>query len=103
MSPANETCGLPRTPYRGSASAGWEQIARNFARLAPQDPHKRFIGASEVDSDMLDIIHEEFVNIAYHDGIRIHSFQENRGIFGTKGVYERVHCHSMLEVSKVIC
>ena len=78
------------TPHRGSAYAGWGEIASNLARLGLQDSHKKIIETLEVNSEVLDNIHEEFKSIVYDHSTRIHSFQEARGISGMKGVHEKV-------------
>ncbi|KAI9706228.1 MAG: hypothetical protein M1812_008242, partial [Candelaria pacifica] len=78
------------TPHRGSAWASWGEIASNLARLMLHDPHKKIVEALEVDSEVLDNIHEQFVKIVYDDRIQIHSFQEARGISGMKGLHEKV-------------
>jgi hypothetical protein len=43
-----------------------------------------------VNNEVLDNIHEEFVTIAFSGAMKIHSFQEARGITGIKGVSEKV-------------
>lgn len=78
------------TPHRGSAYAGWGQIASNLARLALQDSNKKILKALEVNSEVLDNIHEEFKTIVFSGGITVHSFQEARGISGMKGLNEKV-------------
>lgn len=78
------------TPHRGSAYAGWAQIASNLARLALQDSNKRLVEALEVSSEVLDNIHEEFKTIAFKGTIKVHSFQEARGITGMRGLEEKV-------------
>ena len=78
------------TPHRGSAYAGWGQIASNLARLALRDSNKKILETLEVNNEVLDNIHEEFKTIVFKDGIKIHSFQEARGISGMKGLDEKV-------------
>jgi hypothetical protein len=78
------------TPHRGSAYAGWGQIASNLARLALQDSNKKILETLEVNNEVLDNIHEEFKTIAFKGTMRIHSFQEARGITGMKGLNEKV-------------
>ena len=78
------------TPHRGSTLASWGEIASNFARLALQDPHKKIVETLEVNNEVLDNIHAKFVNIVHRDDIKIHSFQEARGITGMKGLHEKV-------------
>ncbi|KAL9123952.1 MAG: hypothetical protein Q9217_006671 [Psora testacea] len=78
------------TPHRGSTWAGWGEIASNLVRQALQDPHKKIVEALNVDSEVLDNIHEQFRDIVFQHGIQIHSFQEARGISGVKGLHEKV-------------
>ncbi|KAK3896650.1 hypothetical protein C8A05DRAFT_48388 [Staphylotrichum tortipilum] len=78
------------TPHRGSAYAGWGEIALNLARLVLQDSNKKIIETLEVNSEVLDNIHEEFKTIADQSRIRIHSFQEAQGISGMKGLDSKV-------------
>jgi hypothetical protein len=80
------------TPHRGSVYAGWGQIASNLARIALQDSNKKILEALEVNNEVLDNIHEEFKTIAYKGTIKVHSFQEARGITGMKGLSEKVCC-----------
>jgi hypothetical protein len=78
------------TPHRGSAYAGWGQIASNLARLTLQDSNKKILETLEVNSEILDNIHEEFKTIAFNGVIKIYSFQEARGISGMKGLDGKV-------------
>ncbi len=78
------------TPHRGSACAGWGQIASNLARLALQDSNKKILETLEVNNEVLDNIHEEFKTIAFKGTLKIHSFQEARGITGMSGLTEKV-------------
>jgi hypothetical protein len=78
------------TPHRGSMYAGWAEIASNLVRLALQDSNKKLIETLEVNSEVLDNIHEEFKTIVHELGIKIHSFQEARGISGMRGLHNKV-------------
>ena len=78
------------TPHRGSGVASWGQIASNLARLALQDSHKKIMDTLEVDSEVLDNIHEQFVLAISEQNIRIHTFQEGQGISGMKGLHGKV-------------
>ena len=78
------------TPHRGSAYAGWGEIASNLAQLALQHSNKNIIKTLKVNSEVLDNIHEEFKTIADQSRIRIHSFQEALGISGMKGLDNKV-------------
>ena len=78
------------TPHRGSAAADWGQIASNMARLALQDSNKKILETMEVNHEVLDNIQEAFKTVVYEDGLRVHSFQEARGISGMKGLHNKV-------------
>lgn len=78
------------TPHRGSTYASWGQIVSNLARLAFQDSNKTILETLEVNSEVLDNIHENFKNIVFKGGIKIHSFQEAQGIAGMKGLDKKV-------------
>lgn len=78
------------TPHRGSTAAEWGKIASNLARLALQDTNKNIIRTLEVNSEVLDNIHENFKPIVQKKGIKIHSFQEAKGISGMKGADGKV-------------
>jgi hypothetical protein len=57
-----------------------------------QDSNKKIVGTLEVNNELLDNIHDEFKMIVHRHGIKIHSFQEARGISGVKGLYSKVDC-----------
>lgn len=78
------------TPHRGSAYAGWSQIASDLARIALQDSNKKILETLEVNNEILDNIHEEFKTIAFTGAMKIHSFQEAQGITGMKGASAKV-------------
>lgn len=78
------------TPHRGSSSAGWGVIASNLTRLALQDSNKQLLETLEVNSEILDNIHDEFMTIADSSRIKTHSFQEARGLSGMKGLHSKV-------------
>lgn len=85
------------TPHRGSAFAGWGQIASNLARLALQDSNQKLLRTLEVNSEVLDNIHEGFKKIVFKRTIKIHSFREERGITGMHGLENKVcSCRHML-------
>ena len=78
------------TPHRGSTYAGWGAIALNLAKVALQDSNKKIVETLDVNSEVLDNIHEEFKTIVHMSSISIHSFQEARGISGVKGLHNKV-------------
>ncbi|OTA70590.1 hypothetical protein K449DRAFT_15352 [Hypoxylon sp. EC38] len=78
------------TPHRGSSYAEWGQIAANLTFLVLQDANKNILRGLEVNSEVLDNIHERFTNIVAGCKIKIYSFQEARGISGMKGLHNKV-------------
>lgn len=86
------------TPHRGSAYAGWGQIASNLARLALQDTNKKILETLEVNNEVLDNIYKDFKTIVFKGGIKIHSFQEAQGIFGMKGLDKKAYFSIMLYI-----
>ncbi|KAI1661935.1 hypothetical protein F4813DRAFT_346255 [Daldinia decipiens] len=78
------------TPHRGSSMAGWGSIASNLAAFALQDFNKPIVRNLQVNSEVLDNIHAQFINRVGEKGIMIHSFQEARGITGVKGLEGKV-------------
>jgi hypothetical protein len=91
------------TPHRGSGYAGWGQIASNLARVALQDSNKRLLETLDVNSEVLDNIHEEFKTIAFKGTLKIHSFQEGRSLAGMSGLDAKVClCCYMLDVAEIL-
>ena len=81
------------TPHRGSEIASWGEVASNLARLTLQDTHKKIVETLEVNSEVLENIHDQFVEVL-PEHTQIHSFQEGRGISGVKGLHGKVDCFS---------
>ena len=79
------------TPHRGSGAADIGQIAANLARLALQDSNKDILRNLQIDSEVLENIHEEFVKIVLQRDIPVHSFQESKGMTGIKGLSGKVN------------
>jgi len=61
-----------------------------MAQLALQDSNKTIIETLEVNSEVLDIIHEQFITIVLEDKLQVYSFQEAQGISGMKGLNNKV-------------
>ena len=78
------------TPHRGSVYAGWGEIASNLASLGLHDSNRRLIQTLEVNGEVLDNIHEEFKTILTKHPIKVHSFQEAKGMSGMKGLDSKV-------------
>jgi hypothetical protein len=58
--------------------------------MALQSPNKKVVVGLEVNGEVLDNINDEFKTTAHSRGLKIHSFQEARGISGFKGVDGKV-------------
>lgn len=71
-----------------------------MARLALQDSNKKVLETLEVNSEILDNIQEAFKTIVHEDGLKVHSFQEARGISGMKGLHYKVR---FPHISQLIC
>lgn len=78
------------TPHRGSKYASWGQILANLANVARQDSNNRLLGALETNNSVLDSIQTEFEKAVRNSSIKIHSFQEGRGISGIRGFHSKV-------------
>jgi hypothetical protein len=55
-----------------------------------QDSNKRVLEGLQVNGEILDNIHEEFIEVASEHSIRIHSFQESRPVLGITGLHGKV-------------
>ena len=75
-------------------------IASNLAALGLQDSNKRLVQTLEVNSEVLDNIHEEFKNML-GTSIKIHSFQEAKGISGMRAYIIRYE--SALDCCAYLC
>jgi hypothetical protein len=91
---ANETNRLPLyAASREFVRRMWRdcgEIAANFANLALQDLNKKIIETLQVNSEVLNNTHEEFKTMLLGSYIKVHSFQEARGISGMKGLHNKL-------------
>jgi len=78
------------TPHRGSSYAALGEIAANVARLAFRESNKRIIRTLDINSELLEYIDKRFKAMVFKLGIKIHSFQEGRGISGMRGLHHKV-------------
>ena len=60
------------------------------------DLAKKLFEALKVDSEILDNINGDFVDVVSQHHIQIHSFQEMQGISGVKGLHGKVRCSNLL-------
>jgi len=78
------------TPHRGSYAAGWGVIAANMASLFFKDANIDLLRGLDENSEVLDMIHNSFVDTVMEKGIQIYSFQEGRGLSAKKGLHDKV-------------
>ncbi|KAK4207469.1 hypothetical protein QBC37DRAFT_444461 [Rhypophila decipiens] len=79
-----------RTPHRGSSYASKGQFLAKIAQLAGQDPNRDLLAVLEENSNALDTIQIEFENTLHSLSIKIHSFQEGRGMSGLRGFRNKI-------------
>jgi hypothetical protein len=78
------------TPHRGSGVSQWGQIISNLARISLQDSNKKILETLEVNGEVLDNINNSFKSLLYNGNIKVHSFQEARGMTGIRGLHTKV-------------
>lgn len=83
------------TPHRGADAAAWGHLAANIVTMALQSSNSRLLSDLRVDSQILDLVQEDFLRILYEDKIKVHSFQESRGVTGIKGFSGKVRVYSL--------
>jgi hypothetical protein len=66
--------------------------------VALADSNSKLLSDLEVDSDILDLIHDDFLKTLSRAPfpIRIHSFQESRPVTGIRGLNSKVNATKML-------
>lgn len=77
-------------PHRGSQMANMGKILTHVANAALQDTNRPIVSSLEVDGELLDRIHYEFVNMVHAEDFSVYSFQEGRGLSGLKGFSGKV-------------
>lgn len=58
--------------------------------MALQSSNDRLLSGLEIDSEILDLIQEDFLRVLQGADISVHSFQESRGLSGIKGFSGKV-------------
>ncbi|KAK4108082.1 hypothetical protein N656DRAFT_452244 [Canariomyces notabilis] len=78
--------------HRGSDAASWGLLASKLIALALADSNSKLLSDLEVDSAILDLIHDDFLKTLSRapSPIRIHSFQESRPLTGIKGLNSKI-------------
>jgi hypothetical protein len=79
------------TPHRGSSATAWGHLVSNIVTMALQSSNDRLLSELEVDSQILDLIQDDFLRVLQGADISVHSFQESRGLSGIKGFSGKVN------------
>ena len=77
-------------PHRGSRMANMGEILTHLANAALRDTNKHIVSSLEVDGEILDRIHSEFMKMLHAEDFTVHSFQEGLGLSGLKGFSGKV-------------
>jgi len=78
------------TPHRGSDAAAWGRLASNVVKMALQDVNSKILNDLQVDSEILDLIQDDFLKVLHESNISVHSFQEGEGLAGVRGFSGKV-------------
>ena len=62
------------TPHRGSALASWGTIGRNLAVAIGQDTNDKNLKDLRLDSEILELLREEFALLLRRNAIKIRTF-----------------------------
>ena len=84
-------CGCP---HRGANAAAWGSLASKLIAAALADSNSKLLSDLEVDSEILDIIQDDFLKTLHrtlsNPKFRVHSFLEGRAVTGIKGLNSKV-------------
>lgn len=78
------------TPHRGSNAASWGLIAANITKAVFFDVNKELLRALNIDGTFLEMVRAEFAKILRDGSIKVHSFREERGFKGVRGLRDKV-------------
>ena len=78
------------TPHRGSNSADWGIVLADITKVALQSPNVKLLRGLQTGSEILDRIHARFMELLVKPDFQVHSFQEDRGMFGILGINGKV-------------
>jgi hypothetical protein len=72
------------TPFWGSKYASWALIADRIARAVGFDTNNRNLKALNLQSDVLEILREDFRTLKKQDTFKVRIFQEAKGLSDLK-------------------
>ena len=79
------------TPHRGSEWTNAGQIATKFASALGFSSTQYNLQALQGNTEILEILRDEFIRMLDKEGFEITSFQESYGFKGVKGLDAKVH------------
>jgi hypothetical protein len=68
------------TPHKGSSTAGWGEIGTKIVSMSGLDSAQHLVASLKLDSEILDIIHADFIKLLVAGKFYVHTFQEGRPI-----------------------
>ncbi|KAF8538874.1 hypothetical protein BDD12DRAFT_739548, partial [Trichophaea hybrida] len=77
-------------PHRGSDVAEWGLLVANMLKLAGMSPNEELIRTLGVDNQTLQMIDHAFSIILRENSLKIHSFREEKGMSGFRGISGKV-------------
>lgn len=78
------------TPHRGSEHASLGLIAYRVARAAGFDANDRMLRTLQQESDVLELLREEFSKRLAAKSFDVYTFQEGLGLSGVRGLSDKV-------------
>ncbi|KAF2739536.1 TPR-like protein [Polyplosphaeria fusca] len=73
------------TPHKGSSKAGWGEIGTQIVSMVRLDSAQHLVSSLKLDSEILDIIHSDFLRLLREGKFYVHTFQEGRPINNVVG------------------
>jgi len=77
-------------PHRGSDVTNWGLLAANMLNLAGMSSNEDLIRSLGIDSQTLQMVNSAFSIIFREKSLKIHSFREEKGMSGIKGISGKV-------------
>jgi tetratricopeptide (TPR) repeat protein len=73
------------TPHRGSSTAGWGEIGTKILSMIKLDSAQHLVSSLKLDSEILDVIQSDFMQLIVAGTFYVHTFQEGRPINNVLG------------------
>jgi len=89
-------------PHRGSDVTNWGLLAANMLKLAGMSSNEDLIRSLGIDSQTLQMVNSAFSIIFREKSLKIHSFREEKGMSGIKGISGKVSKQTYLSESRLM-